>query len=96
MFIRARLHALIRSASALDKRWTHLGAAAAVVLATVATPVAQQIIPGRNVNMVAGTKWPDGDPYLQRQNEPSIDLKSPSHASPVSLASLTNGMSTVR
>jgi hypothetical protein len=28
-------------------------------------------IPGRNVNMVAGTEWPNGDPYLQRQNEPS-------------------------
>jgi hypothetical protein len=81
MFIRARLHALIRSASALDKRWTHLGAAAAVVLATVASPVAQQIIPGRNVNMVAGTKWPDGDPYLQRQNEPSIaaSTRNPLH-----------------
>ena len=24
---------------------------------------------GRNINMVAGTEWPTGDPYLQRQNE---------------------------
>ena len=29
-------------------------------------------IPGRNVNMVSGTKFPDGDPFLQRQNEPSV------------------------
>jgi YVTN family beta-propeller protein/parallel beta-helix repeat protein len=29
-------------------------------------------IPGRNVNMVSGTTWPDGDPFLQRQNEPSV------------------------
>ena len=33
-----------------------------------ATP---QVVPGTNVNMVSGTSFPDGDPYLQRQNEPS-------------------------
>ena len=32
---------------------------------------AQQIVPGTNVNIVSGTTLPDGDPYLQRQNEPS-------------------------
>jgi len=38
-------------------------------------------IPGRNVNMVAGNTWPDGDPYLQRQNEPSIgaSTRNPLH-----------------
>ena len=36
----------------------------------------QAQIPGRNVNMVSGTKWPDGDPYLQRQNEPSIAVST--------------------
>src|SRR5262245_21351025 len=30
-----------------------------------------QVVPGTNVNMVSGTTFPDGDPYLQRQNEPS-------------------------
>ena len=37
--------------------------------------------PGRNVNMVAGTTWPDGDPFLQRQNEPSIaaSTRNPLH-----------------
>ena len=81
MLIRARVHQIFRFAFLLDKRWTHLGAAAAVVLATVASPLAQQIIPGKNVNMVAGTKWPDGDPYLQRQNEPSIaaSTRNPLH-----------------
>ena len=37
------------------------------------------IIVGRNVNMVAGTEfptYPDGDPYLQRQNEPSIAVST--------------------
>ena len=33
-------------------------------------------IPGQNVNMVSGTEWPGGDPFLQRQNEPSIAVSS--------------------
>ncbi len=38
-------------------------------------------IPGRNVNMVAGQEWPGGDPFLQRQNEPSIaaSTRNPLH-----------------
>src|SRR5690349_4866881 len=36
----------------------------------------QAQIPGRNVNMVAGVGWPDGDPFLQRQNEPSIAVST--------------------
>ncbi len=38
-------------------------------------------IPGRNVNMVAGTDWPGGDPFLQRQNEPSMaaSTRNPLH-----------------
>jgi uncharacterized delta-60 repeat protein len=39
------------------------------------------IIAGRNVNMVSGTKLPFGDPWLQRQNEPSIAVstRNPMH-----------------
>jgi hypothetical protein len=33
-------------------------------------------IPGRNVNMVTGITWPGGDPFLQRQNEPSVAASS--------------------
>src|SRR5215510_14756415 len=33
-------------------------------------------IPGRNINMVSGTSWPGGDPFLQRQNEPSAAVSS--------------------
>src|SRR5262249_33964852 len=33
-------------------------------------------VPGQNINMVAGTQWPDGDPFLQRQNEPSAAVSS--------------------
>jgi hypothetical protein len=45
--------------------------------ALVAAPgPARAQIPGENVNMVSGTKWPGGDPFLQRQNEPSIAVSS--------------------
>src|SRR6266508_3939604 len=30
----------------------------------------------QNVNMVAGTSWPGGDPFLRQQNEPSIAVSS--------------------
>jgi len=33
-------------------------------------------VSGRNINMVSGTTWPGGDPFLQRQNEPSIAVSS--------------------
>ena len=56
-----------------------LGLATAVALWSGASLLAQ--IPGRNVNMVAGTEWPGGDPFLQRQNEPSIaaSTRNPLH-----------------
>lgn len=31
---------------------------------------------GNSVNMVSGTQWPGGDPFLQRQNEPSMAISS--------------------
>lgn len=51
----------------------------AAALGAGTTMLAQ--IPGRNVNMVAGTEWPGGDPFLQRQNEPSIaaSTRNPLH-----------------
>ena len=50
-----------------------------LALSAGATLLAQ--IPGRNVNMVAGTGWPDGDPFLQRQNEPTMaaSTRNPLH-----------------
>jgi hypothetical protein len=33
-------------------------------------------VPGKNVNLVAGDTWPDGDPFLQRQNEASVAVSS--------------------
>jgi hypothetical protein len=35
-----------------------------------------QVVAGQNVNMVSGTEWPGGDPFLQRQNEPSLAVSS--------------------
>jgi hypothetical protein len=33
-------------------------------------------VAGQNINMVSGTDFPAGDPFLQRQNEPSIAVSS--------------------
>jgi len=54
---------------------------AVLVVVTVASApgvIAQegQLWVGPNVNMVSGTTWPDGDPFLQRQNEPSIAVST--------------------
>ena len=64
---------MYRSAPPEPRRaWcVRLSCGVAVAAALAITTVSAQI-PGRNVNMVAGNTWPDGDPFLQRQNEPSI------------------------
>ena len=51
----------------------------ACILAGSQAVVAQ--VAGTNVNMVSGTKWPTGDPFLQRQNEPSmaVSTRNPMH-----------------
>jgi hypothetical protein len=33
-------------------------------------------VAGQNINMVSGTQFPSGDPFLQRQNEPSMAVSS--------------------
>ena len=48
---------------------------ALVLLLAIAQP-AQAQSPGPNVNMVSGIGWPGGDPFLQRQNEPSLAVSS--------------------
>jgi hypothetical protein len=47
----------------------------------LAVPPARAQVAGQNVNMVSGTKWPTGDPFLQRQNEPSmaVSTRNPLH-----------------
>lgn len=46
----------------------------------VSVPASAQVA-GQNVNMVSGTQWPTGDPFLQRQNEPSmaVSTRNPMH-----------------
>ena len=41
----------------------------------------QPPVPSSNINMVSGTSFPDGDPYLQRQNEPNaaVSTRNPLH-----------------
>jgi hypothetical protein len=51
-----------------------LAATFAVLCLTPADTRAQVV--GENVNMVSGTQWPGGDPFLQRQNEPTIAVSS--------------------
>jgi hypothetical protein len=58
--------------------------ATALVLTAVALAVsapARAQVAGPNVNMVSGTQWPGGDPFLQRQNEPSlaVSTRNPAH-----------------
>src|SRR5437667_9916869 len=67
----------------LRPRFVHLVRVAArralaVVAAFAATGVVvlHAQIPGPNVNLVSGTTLPDGDPFLQRQNEPAAAVSS--------------------
>jgi Putative Ig domain/Kelch motif/Galactose oxidase, central domain len=50
----------------------HLGFTAALCVTTSA----QNPTPGQNVNMVSGMTWPYGDPFLERQNEPSLAVST--------------------
>ncbi|MET0619851.1 MAG: hypothetical protein ABW056_06205, partial [Thermoanaerobaculia bacterium] len=64
-----------------SRRFRFLARAAALALAALgalAPPGPAQTAPvaGQNVNMVSGTQFPGGDPYLQRQNEPSAAVSS--------------------
>ena len=71
-----RIGSLLSPTTPMSKLF--FGFLTALVLA--ATTIQAQI-PGRNVNMVSGVGWPDGDPFLQRQNEPSVaaSTRNPLH-----------------
>jgi uncharacterized repeat protein (TIGR01451 family) len=62
-------------------RWWLVAVVLALLSGAFDDVPAQQILPGTNVNMVSGTSLPDGDPYLQRQNEPSsaVSTSNPLH-----------------
>ncbi len=63
-----------------------------VAVIIIAPSLARAQIAGESVNMVTGTEWPGGDPYLQRQNEPSIAVSS---ANPEHLLAGANDYRTV-
>src|SRR6185503_15991730 len=65
----------IRSRAASTVVGVRLIAAVLVALAGCLVAVNAQI-PGPNVNMVAGQALPGGDPFLQRQNEPSVAVST--------------------
>jgi hypothetical protein len=46
-----------------------------ICIFALSTHISGQVT-GPNVNMVSGTQWPGGDPFLQRQNEPSMAISS--------------------
>jgi len=52
-----------------------------VLFALLISPASVAQVAGQNVNMVSGTQWPKGDPFLQRQNEPSmaVSTRNPMH-----------------
>jgi hypothetical protein len=48
----------------------------AFVYAAVTSGLASAQTAGQNVNMVSGTGWTNGDPFLERQNEPSLAVST--------------------
>jgi len=65
----------------LPARFTPAICLTALLALFAAAPAALAQVAGTNVNMVSGTKWPTGDPFLQRQNEPSmaVSTRNPLH-----------------
>ena len=55
--------------------------ATALLISAILPLLAQAQIGGRNINMVSGIAFPGGDPFLQRQNEPSlaVSTRNPMH-----------------
>jgi len=51
------------------------------LLFSFASRLAQAQVADQNVNMVSGTVWPYGDPFLERQDEPSlaVSTRNPLH-----------------
>jgi hypothetical protein len=58
-------------------RSIRLAMAVSILLGVVFTALpAEGQSAGGSVNMVSGTGWTNGDPFLQRQNEPSLAVST--------------------
>src|ERR1700687_1596665 len=66
----------LRSNKVRAYRHVPLIAFLSLALCVAAAVPALAQVSGQNVNMVSGTNWTNGDPFLQRQNEPSIAVSS--------------------
>ena len=58
------------------RRWLSAAILSLVASVAVSPARAQTSLAGNNVNMVSGTDWTTGDPFLQRQNEPSMAVST--------------------
>src|SRR5208337_2362566 len=65
---------MMRMANEGMKKVARIGLTAVFLCFAIAQIFGQ--VPGPSTNMVSGTQWPGGDPYLQRQNEPSMAVSS--------------------
>ena len=54
----------------------HGGLVVSILLAAAIPAELRAQVASQGVNMVSGIQWPGGDPFLQRQNEPSIAMSS--------------------
>src|SRR6266542_3063268 len=54
----------------------HIVSILAGLIVAVSPALAQTPLAGPNINMVSGTTWPGGDPFLTKQNEISIAVSS--------------------
>jgi sugar lactone lactonase YvrE len=71
------LSAFFRSTriSSATRHMKELALLALICGAMAIVPASAQVA-GQNVNMVSGTGWTNGDPFLERQNEPSITVST--------------------
>src|SRR5215475_2333226 len=74
-------YAVLRSVAVRVCARTHRAGLMAVVLAAAMHVVVAGQQAGTNVNIVKGTTLPTGDPFLQRQTEPSVAVstRNPCH-----------------
>jgi hypothetical protein len=67
---------LVRYKEILVRRFPLLAVLLCLFATSLASQTAQAQTVGRSVNMVSGTDWTTGDPFLQRQNEPTLAVST--------------------